>query len=268
MVTYQGLIEFEHTVPKITPASPCAVTMVAGDALIGTRLANETAQAMYGTSPTIAQMAAQLAVNYEAVRNQWVESQILSARGLSFQSFYQGHSTFNGQITAAIDQAMAQFNLGVELLVAGVDATGAHLFTVHNPGRTAREHDVIAFAAIGTGWIHVMQAMIGFRHSPTAPFKETLYRVYAAKRRSEVAPGVGTDTDMGVISLAGIQPLTNEQLGELAELYGTINNESVTILESHLQDLRFDLQPPITPEPPMEGDSNEPDNPGVATADG
>ncbi len=261
MVTYPGFIEFEHTVPKIAPASPCAVTMISGDTLVGTRLARETAQATYGSNPPLAQIAQQLALNYEAVRHQWVETQVLSPRGLNFQSFYQGHAGFNGQITFAIDQTLTQFDLQIELLLAGVDGSGAHLYTVHNPGRTPREHDVIAYAAVGSGWIHVMQSMIGFHHSPGAPFKETLYRVYASKRRAEVAPGVGTEMDMAVISHAGIQALTEEQLRELEGIYNTIRADSQSVLDSHLSELVFDLQPPVPPEGPRGGESDEPQPP-------
>ena len=114
MVTYPGFIEFEHAVPKMTPASPFAVTMISGDALIGARIARETAQALYGTSPTMAQIAQQLASNYETVRYGWVESQVLAPRGLDFGSFYQRHASLNLQITVLIDQTMAQFDLQLE----------------------------------------------------------------------------------------------------------------------------------------------------------
>jgi hypothetical protein len=258
MVTYPGFIEFEHTVPKMTPASSHAITMISGDALIGTKLARETAAAIASTNPPLAQIAQQLAVNYQATRNQWVETQVLARRGMTFQSYYQGHAGYNGQITVLIDQTMMQFDLQLELLLVGVDASGAHLYTVHNPGHTPRQHDVIGFAAIGSGWIHAMQSMIGFRHSPNASFKETLYQIYASKRRAEVAPGVGADTDMAVISRAGIQTLTEDQLAELAGLYNTIQQESRTVLDSRLAGLRFDLQQPINPDPPEGSEQSEP----------
>jgi hypothetical protein len=146
MVTYPSFIEFEHTVPKFHPASTLAVTMVAGDVLIGTRLARETAEAMAGTNPPMGLIANQLALNYEAVRNQWVESQVLAPRGLNFQTFYQNHNSLNPQVTGLIDQSMTQYDLQIELLLAGVDSTGAHMYTVHNPGRTPRQHDVVGYA--------------------------------------------------------------------------------------------------------------------------
>jgi 20S proteasome alpha/beta subunit len=107
----------------------------------------------------------------------------------------------------------------VELLIAGVDAAGAHVYSIHNPGKPAREHDVIGYAAVGSGGIHALQAMIGFRHSPTAGLRETVFRVYAAKRRAEVAPGVGLDTDVAIVSASGVRFLSPSTLEGLATLY-------------------------------------------------
>ena len=42
----------------------------------------------------------------------------------------------------------------VELIVAGVDSSGGHLFTVSNPGGSAACHDVIGTVAIGSGEAH------------------------------------------------------------------------------------------------------------------
>ena len=43
-----------------------------------------------------------------------IEQQVLAPRGLTWQTFYGGHATFNAQITMMLDQAMQGFNLGVE----------------------------------------------------------------------------------------------------------------------------------------------------------
>jgi hypothetical protein len=61
--------------------------------------------------------------------------------------------------------------------------------------------------------------MIGFRHSPTAGLRETVFRVYAAKRRAEVAPGVGLDTDVAIVSASGVRFLSVSTLEGLATLY-------------------------------------------------
>jgi hypothetical protein len=61
--------------------------------------------------------------------------------------------------------------------------------------------------------------MIGFRDTVDASMAETIFRVYASKRRAEVAPGVGNETDMFIIHPGGTIPLAAETVGELSTLY-------------------------------------------------
>jgi hypothetical protein len=115
----------------------------------------------------------------------------LRSGGWNWQTYYGGHSSFNPQITVMLDQQMQQFNLGVEFLLAGVDDSGGHIYSVQNPGQPEYLHDVIGYAAIGSGAIHAVQSMIGFGHSVNTDYQETVFRVYASKRRSEVATPTG-----------------------------------------------------------------------------
>jgi hypothetical protein len=64
-----------------------------------------------------------------------------------------------------------------------------------------------------------MQSMIGFAHTATAELKETVFRVYASKRRAETAPGVGNDTDVWIVRASGVRVLDQDVIEELAELY-------------------------------------------------
>ena len=122
-------------------------------------------------------------------------------------------------IAGGIDQQVMQFNLGIDLLIAGVDDEGAHLFSVYNPGGAVNDFAPIGFAAIGSGTLHATQSLIGFRHTSARDLHQTLFRVYASKRRAEVAPGVGSDTDLAIISDAGIHYVAPEVVGQLAVLF-------------------------------------------------
>lgn len=243
MVTMGGFIEFEHPVPKMTQPSPFAVVMVAGDTLVGTRMARDVSGALYGTSPRVLDIAQRLSAQYQAMRQEATESQILGPRGLNLASYYGAHASLNPQITMMLDQQMSQFNLGVELLLSGVDDGGAHIFSVHNPGPSELQHDVIGYAAIGSGAIHAIQSMIGFGHSAAAGVPETIFRVYASKRRAEVAPGVGQDTDLGIISAGGIGWLSDDQLRILATLYEEAQTAAAVDLAGKLAQLDLTGRP-------------------------
>jgi hypothetical protein len=245
MVTLGGFIEFEHTAPKMAPASPFAIALVAGDSLIGTRIARDVAERVLASSPPVCEVARQLAVEYDTVRKGQLEEQVLRLRGLDLATFYGNHNALNGQIMAMLDNQMAQLNLGVELLLAGVDPSGGHIHTIHNPGGTERLHDVIGYAAIGSGTIHALQSMIGFRHSATADYHETVFRVYASKRRSEVAPGVGRDTDMAVISTEGTHWLTANELEQLSEIFEDFQSSTDATLSKKLSNFSLGDGTPI-----------------------
>jgi hypothetical protein len=240
MVTYPGFIEFEHAVPKIGNACPYALAMAAGDTLTGTRLAHDVAEDMKGTSPRVLEIAERLADQYEDMRKDRIEHMIMSPRALDLETFYAKHAELNANLVMVVDQAMMNLDLGVELLLAGVDQTGAHLYTVRNPGKPELQHDVIGHAQIGSGAIHTLQSMIGFGHKPEAEFRETVFRVYASKRRAEVAPGVGVDTDMAVVSADGVQWLTEKQLNQLQDLYDNYRQTSNNALENELSSLELD----------------------------
>lgn len=246
MVTLGHFIEFEHTVPKMAIPTPFAVAMIAGDTLLGTRLARGVAAEFDGASPSVADIAAHLALRYVEMRRAELDHQILSVRGLDLQAFYGAHQSLNPQVTMMLDQQMSQFNLGIELLVAGVDAEGAHIFSVANPGQPEHQHDVIGYGAIGSGGIHALQAMIGYKHSPATPLRETIFQVYAAKRRAEVAPGVGLDTDMAIVTSSNIAFLDEPTMEKLRDLY---NNHGRTIEDALVEELeKLDLDAGKTEE--------------------
>jgi 20S proteasome alpha/beta subunit len=238
MVTFPGFIEFEHATPKMLEASTRAIAMTAGDTLVGTRISREVAESITGTIPVV-EIAQRLAAHYDATRRLRMEQQILAPRGLDMGSYYGGHATLNGQITLMIDQQMQQFVLGVELLLAGADDSGAHIYSVQHPGKPEYLHDVIGYAAIGSGTIHAVQSMIGFGHTSTAEYQETVFRVYASKRRSEVAPGVGHGTDMAILSAEGIHRLSDDELDQLNTIYEEYEATTGEVLTKQLEGFKL-----------------------------
>ena len=257
MVSWGGIVEFEHAVPKVSAASSHAVTMVAGDALVGTKLARDVAGTLGASSPAIENIAAALVQQYDATRRTEIERLLLRPRGLDFGTYYGNQAALNGNVIAVLDQAMANFNLGVELLIAGIDGSGGHIYSVSNPG-TSRLHDVIGYAAIGSGNLHALQSLIGFQHFAAAPLPETVFRVYASKRRAEVAPGVGVDTDMGLIAPGGIRWLSEEEKQGLRDIYDEHEASTSSSLQERLS--HFEFEQATTTETIMPGgdDDTEP----------
>ena len=217
MVTAEGFMEFEHSGSKMVQLTETAVVMVAGNTLDGMRLVNEAAAS--DLPDHIAAIAQALGQRYAGARMWRAEQSVLSPHGLSIESFHGMHRGLNEQVVMLLENQLAQFNLGVELLLAGVDDSGGHLHTNGNPGGGDTNHDPIGWAAIGSGSPHVLSSMAGYVHSAAADYKQTLFRVYASKRGAEVAPGVGRETEMAVLSQNGVKRLTDADLERLKVIF-------------------------------------------------
>lgn len=165
MVTWGGITEFEHEVPKITMICEKVVTLVAGDALRGARLAREVKLQIPGASPEAREVAESISRKYVEQRHSQLESEILLPRGIRMREFYQGglQQSMLGPLAGSIDLQVANYDFGVELLVVGCDDGGAHLFSVLNPGGSYSDHNQIGFHAIGSGMLHALQSLIGIR---------------------------------------------------------------------------------------------------------
>jgi hypothetical protein len=114
--------------------------------------------------------------------------------GANLPTYLQPQPNFFQQLV----MMMNNFNLGSDIIVAGVDDLGARLAVIGHPG-TIAWFDKLGYAAIGSGGIHATMRLSLGAHTRNIPFVETLYAVYDAKRASEVAPGVGQQTDISVV---------------------------------------------------------------------
>lgn len=218
-VTLGSLIEFEHQVPKMTPVTDSAAVLVAGDALAGNELFERVHSQDGMTSRNVSEVARSFAGAYADHRLERIKKEILGIRRLTLDAYYANQHSLQPQLVMVVDQGMQQFDPNLEFLIAGVDASGGHLYSVSNPGGRPISHAVIGYTAIGSGALHALQAMIAFEHGPSCSLAEALFRVYAAKRRAQVAPGVGPETDMAVIREKDIRLVTKEDLQTLDRAY-------------------------------------------------
>src|SRR6266446_8708177 len=89
-------------------------------------------------------------------------------------------------------------------LIMGVDNIGdevsPHIYTIHNTHISC--DDRIGFSAIGSGSRHAESQFMLARHAWNRDTAETLLLTYSAKKDSEIAPGVGEETDLFMIGPA------------------------------------------------------------------
>ena len=195
--------EFEHQENiKIIPldGADSIHVMLAGDVLRGNEILNaakgQLVQREGGV--TASESAEIIRQAYQQVRLENIVHRELEPRGLNLNSYYSGQQQLNQQTVQMIDQAMYSADIGVELLVAGPNGENHSIHTVRNPG-TAHDHSSIGHVAIGSGAPHAIYSLIENSYRASLSRDEAIALIEKAKERSEVAPGVGTETTVVTI---------------------------------------------------------------------
>ena len=108
--------------------------------------------------------------------------------------------------------------------------------------------DVVGFASVGSGSRHAESQMMLARHAWNADLDPTLLTTYLAKKRAEVAPGVGTETDMFMITGPGNNfALSATVMGSWKSFTGSLPKRKMisrTTLEWNCRNMSAASRPP------------------------
>ena len=189
--------EFEsEDIGKIIKLNKKTCTLTAGDVLFASEVVMETQQKLGSESKaiTVSEIAEYVRMAYQEARKRHIIRNELEPRGLDLNLYYENQQKLVPPIVQMIDEQFRTWNPEVELIVAGKDSSGCHIYTVLNPGDILC-HDSVGFVAIGSGGPHALYSIIESTYKKTISKDEVVGLIKRAKRRSEVAPGVGTATN-------------------------------------------------------------------------
>jgi len=234
-------IEFEHTKSKIFELTEYCLALVAGNALKPIELIPKIRAKLTKTkNPNIEFIAENIKELYQYLRANVAEDSVLRPRTIDKETFYtRGINIFPPDLFNLIDHQFINYDYGLEMLIVGVDSIGSHIYSVRNPGKIDC-FDTIGFHAIGVGYLHASQSFIAHRYTESYDVEEALSVVYAAKRAAEVAPGVGSETDMSVIISGNIIVVDKEIIKELSKIYDEVHKtpaEEMAERSKRLKDL-------------------------------
>lgn len=213
-----GDVQFQPQQTKIVRLTTSIALMTAGDSAVQGEIllhliayVNEQIAANPDKWLGVEHIADVYKAFYNDVRMRKAEQAVLAPLGLDIQTFKSCQQQMSVQLVSQLAKDLIGYPpLWVEVIVAGVDSSGPHLFVVRN-GKVDC-HDVQGFASIGVGSWHADSQLMLNGHTKHKGFAETLFLTYLAKKRAEVAPGVGEETDMFVIGPG---------LGTYIEIYQT-----------------------------------------------
>lgn len=142
---------------------------------------------------TTSGIAELLRIAYQTVRRNAIIQHELEPRGLDLSTYHSLHQRLLPQVVQMIDRAFAEMNAGVQFILAGKDDSKCGIYSISNPGELSC-HNPIGYAAVGSGSPHAIYSLIGSNYKK-AMDKDTVEAIVKeAKKRSEVAPGVGSAT--------------------------------------------------------------------------
>jgi hypothetical protein len=197
-----GDIEFEPPQTKIVNFTSSIAALVAGDAAFQVEIIAKVqadVDAQIKANPTVwitVEEVGQIYLrHYNSARFKRAENAILAPLGMDSTSFVNNQQKMSPQLVDKLAAEILNFEVpDTATIFAGVDSGGAHIYTAQKEVISC--NDVVGFSAIGAGAWHADSQLMFAAHTKWNVFGETLLTTYASKKRAEVAPGVGTATDM------------------------------------------------------------------------
>jgi hypothetical protein len=221
-------VAFEHETRKIVPLAENCVALTAGSALVGTDLFRAVRSNIHvGAAPPISEMVNRVKDEYLQIRNRRIEERYFKVRGFDVKWFHENERMLNPDTVFRLDHVLEEYKFNLEILIAGVDGAGAHIYYIYPPC-CSECFDSLGHCSIGSGERHAESTFIAYRYAPSYSLENALYMTYEAKRKAEIAVGVGHSTDMAIVSEKGIQFISEDILKKLKEMYeDKINAENL-----------------------------------------
>lgn len=220
-------IEFEPQQQKIIALTNSVVVMTAGDSSLQTeilsRVFGEVLARIHADPDNwwrVRDVASLYIQHYNSERARRAEVAVLAPLNLTSDTFIQRQQQMAPTLVNTLVSEMLNLDIpAVETIITGIDPTGAHIYVVSNGNLSC--NDVVGFAAIGVGRWHANSQFMFNGHTRNRPVPETLLLAFSAKKRAEVAPGVGEATDIFTIGpgLGTYSPVGEHVIKKLEEIY-------------------------------------------------
>ncbi len=199
-----GDIEFEPPIAKIYRLNGPIVILTAGDSGMHSEIFQEVSPIVNKKLKqlhhcSIKEVALLYNKHYNLIRSSRAEMAVLQPLGLSLSDYIKQQKQMNDEFVTLLSRQIQGFPVpDIRAIIAGHDYTGSHIYVVNGVDMTCA--DDVGFTAIGIGAKHAESQFMLAGHSPKSEFDDTILLTYFAKKRAEVAPGVGTSTDMIMIA--------------------------------------------------------------------
>jgi hypothetical protein len=216
-----GDLEYEPPVAKLGELTKSCMVLVAGSFPVHAEAIGKTT-AELSASPTknVEAIAECYAGFVRAFRMREASQAYLAPLGLNEQTFRAAQRDMAPSAISELISQLQNHHTGPEAIIAGHDGGSPSIFHVDGRGFVTCHNDP-GFVTIGIGSSHALSEITNAGYANWWAFGRTLLTFYAAKKRAEVAPGVGEETDISLVLRDGRQPLASEIFEKVDEIYRT-----------------------------------------------
>ncbi len=197
----------EHDAPthKVFEFGPTIVALHAGDMNLCLALCQSAAESLRNrTLFRVRDVALAVALATKELRAERFENLTLQDHNVTLEQFQKRPREIDPELLKDLKKQYSFFDIDAAQIVAGVDDTGSHLYSVDGQGLW-RYLDAESVHAIGQGeeWARDTLSQVRYHHDWRLP--RALFAVYAAKRHAEAAQSVGKiTTSIVAITRTGI----------------------------------------------------------------
>jgi hypothetical protein len=196
---------------------------------------------------------------FAQVKQRWATTHVLLPLGMDFKVFWDGIKDRPDAMNADLTRRLVEYEMpegqDIEVIIAGHDGSGCHLWAGHNGD--VQCFDTSGFAAIGVGAIHATSQLMTARFGRMLPNYSAMVLTHLAKKRAEAAPGVGTETDMFMIVPSHADPtkwvslqVGPPMMGQLEKDYRAIQAREVKAVQSAIKNVPKIVSKVTTPPTP------------------
>jgi hypothetical protein len=156
---------------------------------------------------------------FQEIREKHIVDEVLRPKtGIkSFAEWHAKQKSIHDMILMNVSEEISHYTLGLSLILAGVDVEG-HLIMIVDPG-TYRSYDNLSYCCLGMGGRHADNVFAWYRYSRLFPLNDAVYIAFEAKKRAEMAGGVGQATDILIIDSDGINEVKPDTVNALEGIY-------------------------------------------------
>lgn len=224
-------LEFEHSTPKIIRLTNNCAAAISGDIATSTELF-ELARPKIDENATVSDVGRCIYDAFFELRRKKIEEYILRPRGIrDFNEYLERQQQLVRDVVLMIEGRIDEFKLGLQVLVAGVEESGAHIYCIEDLCDFTT-CDALGYHAIGIGARHALTSLMVQGYNQNATFPKALMSTYEAKKVAQMAPGVGRTTNLMTMMAHSNFVAGAKQIEALDKLYKRKVNQ-ISKIEKH-----------------------------------